>query len=133
MEYLLSLVEGTGNGKPPIILDLMAPKRLFLSLFGIQHNEKGESFMRCMQQMYHWKQCSVGYNVKLEKQIGYGRITFSSLHDSSKQPSFIVLVKSKKLPNCAWHFQRTMPESLWHAIMTCKVISLPALFIYFLS
>lgn len=130
MEYLLSLVEGTGNGKPPIMVGLMAPKKLFLSLFGIQHNEKGENFMRCMQQMYHWKQCSVGDNVKLEKWISYGRIAFSSLHDSSKQPSLIVLGKRKKLPTCAWHFQRTVHVSLWHAITTCKVICLPALLFF---
>lgn len=126
MEYSLSLVEGTGNGKPPIMVSLMALKRLFLSLFGIQHNEKGENFMRCMYQTYRWKQCSVGDNVKLEKWISYGRIAFSSLHDSSKQPSFIVLGKRKKSPSYAWNFQRAVHVSSWHAITTCQVICLPA-------
>ncbi len=52
--------------------------------------------------MYHWKQCSVGNNVKLGKWISYGRFAFSSLHDSSKYTSFIVLGKRKPLPTCAW-------------------------------
>ncbi len=78
--------------------------------------------------MYHWKQCSVGNNVKLGKWISYGRFAFSSLHDSSKYTSFIVLGKRKPLPTCAWQINRTTHVFLWHTITTCEVICLPALF-----
>lgn len=77
--------------------------------------------------MYHWKQCSVGNNVKLEKWIKSGRFAFSCFHDFSKHPSFTVLGKRKRLCTYAHQLQRSVHVPLRHTIMACEVIRLPAL------